>query len=177
MIFNSFWITLTELLVVPGTRSTSHISAPGYQHYLHVIQTFSGFWQNKKKMYLLSLSFFQYSGMTKQQNPLDDKFFSYYWLTVSLAFWTGLGLVCFYGISTLVGYLMPDPLYIYIYIYMICFGWVLRHINHSRLFNTKFSLYIYIKCTVVHRQTCFVLSELFSVARQVRFPKLGSKPG
>ena len=30
---------------------------------------------------------------------------------------------------------------------------------------------------VIHRQTCFVLSELFSEARQARFPKLGSKPG
>ena len=28
MIFNPFWITLTELLVVPGTSSTSPISAP-----------------------------------------------------------------------------------------------------------------------------------------------------
>ena len=30
---------------------------------------------------------------------------------------------------------------------------------------------------VIHRQTCFVQSELFSVVRQARFPKLGSKPG
>ena len=28
---------------------------------------------------------------------------------------------------------------------MIWFGWVLWHINHCRLFNTKFSLYIYTK--------------------------------
>ena len=28
---------------------------------------------------------------------------------------------------------------------MILFGWVLRHINHCRLFNAKSSLYIYIK--------------------------------
>ena len=28
---------------------------------------------------------------------------------------------------------------------MIWFGWVLWHINHCRLFNAKFSLYIYIK--------------------------------
>ena len=34
-------------------------------------------------------------------------------------------------------------------------------------------IYIYI---VIHRQACFVLSELFSVARQARFLKLGSKP-
>ena len=36
------------------------------------------------------------------------------------------------------------------------------------------TLYIYI---VIHRQTCFVLSELFSVARQAKFPKVGAKPG
>ena len=28
---------------------------------------------------------------------------------------------------------------------MIWLGWVLWHINHRRLFNAKFSLYIYIK--------------------------------
>ena len=27
---------------------------------------------------------------------------------------------------------------------MIWFGWVLRHINHGRLFNAKTSLYIYL---------------------------------
>ena len=31
----------------------------------------------------------------------------------------GFGLVGFYVISTIVGYLMPNPLYIYIYIYYI----------------------------------------------------------
>ena len=30
--------------------------------------------------------------------------------------------------------------------YIICLGWVLWHINHCRLFNAKFCLYIYIKC-------------------------------
>ena len=29
---------------------------------------------------------------------------------------------------------------------------------------------------VIHRQTCFVLSELFSVTRQARLPKVRSKP-
>ena len=38
------------------------------------------------------------------------------------------------------------------------------------------TLYIYIYI-VIHRQICFVLSELSSVARQARFPKLRSKPG
>ena len=28
---------------------------------------------------------------------------------------------------------------------MIWFGWILWHINHCRIFNAKFSLYIYIK--------------------------------
>ena len=38
-------------------------------------------------------------------------------------------MVGFYGISTIVDYIMPNSLYtyiyIYIYIYMIRFGWVL----------------------------------------------------
>ena len=54
------------------------------------------------------------------------------------------GSVGFYGISTIVGYLMPNPLYTYI-LNMIWFSWVLWHINHCRLFNAKSSLYIYIK--------------------------------
>ena len=33
----------------------------------------------------------------------------------------GFGLVGFYGISTIEGYLMPTPVYIYIYIYKTCF--------------------------------------------------------
>ena len=55
------------------------------------------------------------------------------------------GLVGFYGISTIVGYLMLNPLYTYILnIYnLIWFG--LRHINYCGLFNAKSSLYIYIK--------------------------------
>ena len=90
------------------------------------------------------------------------------------------GLVGFYGISTIVGYSMPNPLYTYIlnwvnrvsipatgryclatlmssdrtkqiclwmtieiYIKCIWFGWVLWHINHYRLFNTKYTLHIY----------------------------------
>ena len=48
------------------------------------------------------------------------------------------GLVGFYGISTIVGYLMPNPLYTYI-------------LNIS---------------IVIHRQICFVLSKLISVVRQ-----------
>ena len=37
-----------------------------------------------------------------------------------------------------------------------------------------YNIYIYI---VINRQTCLVLSEFFSVARQAKFPMLGSKPG
>ena len=49
------------------------------------------------------------------------------------------------GISTIVGYLMPNPLYTYILnIYdLVWLG--LWHINHCGLFNAKSSLYIYIK--------------------------------
>ena len=41
-----------------------------------------------------------------------------------------LGFICFYGISTHLGYLMPNPSYTYILDYMIWFGWVLWHISH-----------------------------------------------
>ena len=69
---------------------------------------------------------------------------------------TWFGCVEFYGISTIMGYLMLNLLYTYILnrydwvglgfmAYMIWFGLVLWHINHSRLFNAKSSLYVYIK--------------------------------
>ena len=35
----------------------------------------------------------------------------------------GFGLVGFYGILTIVGYLMPNPVYIYIYIYIYDLVW------------------------------------------------------
>ena len=56
-------------------------------------------------------------------------------------------MVWFYGISTIIGYLMPNPLYTYIFNIkdLVWFGLVLWHINHCRLFNAKSSLYIYIK--------------------------------
>ena len=59
----------------------------------------------------------------------------------------GFGWVGFYGIPTIVGYLMPNPPYTYILnIYdLVWLGWVLWHINHCRLFNAKSSLYIYIE--------------------------------
>ena len=53
------------------------------------------------------------------------------------------GAVGFYGISTIAGYLRPNPLYA-LYIKYIWFGWVLWHINHCSLFIAKFSLYIFI---------------------------------
>ena len=62
--------------------------------------------------------------------------------------WTQkIGLVGFYGISTIIGYLMPNPLYTYILdIYdLVWFGLVLWHINHCWLFNAKSSLYIHIR--------------------------------
>ena len=57
------------------------------------------------------------------------------------------GLVWFYGISTLVGYLMPNPLYTYILDNMIWCDWVSWHISPCRLFNGKSFLNIYIKYT------------------------------
>ena len=53
------------------------------------------------------------------------------------------GLVEFYGISTLVGYSMLNPLYTYksnIYD-LVWFSLVLWYINDCRLFNAKSSLY------------------------------------
>ena len=43
----------------------------------------------------------------------EDLFFFFCFITWEVWF----DLVGFYGISTIVGYLMPNPLYIYIYIY------------------------------------------------------------
>ena len=54
------------------------------------------------------------------------------------------GFVWFYGISTIVGYLMPNPLYTYILSIYIKFVWVRWHINYCRIFNGNASLYIYL---------------------------------
>ena len=53
------------------------------------------------------------------------------------------GLVGFYGISTIGGYLMLNP--VYTYTSNIWFGWVLWHINYCRLFNAKASSYTLVK--------------------------------
>ena len=47
------------------------------------------------------------------------------------------GLICFEGISTIVGYLMPFIFYTCIEYVWFWFGWVLWHINHCRLFNAN----------------------------------------
>ena len=57
----------------------------------------------------------------------------------------GFGLVGFYGILTIVGYLMLNPLNTFILNTYDLVRLVLWHINHCRLFNAKSSLYIYIK--------------------------------
>ena len=49
-----------------------------------------------------------------------------------------------------------------------------RKYYHSIFPSLSFYIYIYI---VIHRQIYFVRSELISVARRARFPKLRSKPG
>ena len=53
------------------------------------------------------------------------------------------GLVWFYGISTITGYLMPNPLYTYkLNIYgLVWFCWVLWHVSYCGLFKAKFYLY------------------------------------
>ena len=47
-------------------------------------------------------------------------------------------LFWFYGISTFVGYLMPNP----VYTYTLHIDLILWQINHWKLFNTKAGLYI-----------------------------------
>ena len=49
-----------------------------------------------------------------------------------------MGWLVFYDISTLVGYSMPNPIFIW-------FGLVLWDINHYWLFKAKSCFYIYIK--------------------------------
>ena len=72
------------------------------------------------------------------------------------------GLVWFYGISTIVGYIMPNPLYTYILIY-ICFGLIWWHLNHCRLFNAKSSLYTFIK------YMCFSLVWFYGISTIVGY--------
>ena len=60
------------------------------------------------------------------------------------------GLVWFYSISTIVGYLMPNPFYTYI---LNIYGLVwlaFRVINHCRLFIAKSFSYIYIYIYMIH---------------------------
>ena len=53
------------------------------------------------------------------------------------------GLVGFYGISTIVGYLMPKSGFFWL-------GWLLWHINHFWSFNAKSCFHIYIKYIWFH---------------------------
>ena len=55
------------------------------------------------------------------------------------------GLVGFYGISAIIGYVMPNPFYTCISNIYDWFGWVLWHIRQHRLSNAKSFLYIYLK--------------------------------
>ena len=50
------------------------------------------------------------------------------------------------------------------------FNWTAGH-TYGAIHGEVQNIYI-----VIHRKICFVLSELFSVAKQARFPTLGSKP-
>ena len=89
---------------------------------------------NIKSVKIDCLSFMAYQHLFNAKSSLYI-YIKYIWF----------GLVGFYGISTIAGYLMPNPLLHIYQIYMIWFGWVLWHINHCRLFDAKSSLYIYIK--------------------------------
>ena len=78
-------------------------------------------------------------GISTSCRSFNAKFYLYIYIK-----YIWFGLVGFYGISTLVGHLMLNPIYTYFVIHMIGFGWVLWHINPCRSFNAKFYLYIYI---------------------------------
>ena len=60
-----------------------------------------------------------------------------------------ISFVRFYGTSTIVGYLMLNHLFTYILnIYdLVWFGLVLWYNSHCRLFNARFSIFIYNKHT------------------------------
>ena len=59
------------------------------------------------------------------------------------------GLVWFHDKSTIVGYLMPNPVYTYILniLDLVWFGLVSLPINHCTLFNAK-SIFIYINSSI-----------------------------
>ena len=60
----------------------------------------------------------------------------------------GFARVGFYGISTIVGYLMPNPLYIYIYIYIyVCM--ICKHILCLSSFYTQLIGFKYCNITVI----------------------------
>ena len=66
-------------------------------------------------------------------------------LYMSLKYVIWFGWVGFYGISTIVGYLMPDLVHTLSIKYMIWLGLILWHINHCRLFNAKYRSYMSIR--------------------------------
>ena len=95
---------------------------------------------------------FSVIGKSRQENftnefvltsPVEPSMSNLLTSSIILLFIIWFGLVWFYSISTIVGYLIPNPLYTYI-LHIYEFGWVLWHINHYRLFNAKSSLCIYI---------------------------------
>ena len=77
--------------------------------------------------------------------------------------------VGFYGISTLVGYSMPNTLYTYILRIYVCLGWALWHINPCWLFNAKYSLYIYIKDICLLRLGFMAYQPLLVIQCQILF--------
>ena len=74
-------------------------------------------------------------------------------------------------------------IYIYIYIYMCVYLHMSIFVYMGisvQLTACKIDTYVYVYIYIYivnHRQICFVLSELISVARHISFPLQGSKPG
>ena len=92
----------------------------------------------KSSLYILNIRFGLVLWHINHCRLFNAKSYSYIYIQ-----YIGFVLVEFYGISSIVGCLMPNPFHTYIW-----FGLVLWHINRCRLFNAKSSLYIYIKCMI-----------------------------
>ena len=85
-----------------------------------------------------SFFFFRYKILWMKKNIISSRTGENCWGKHLVDYLNWFGWVLWH----MLGYLMPNPLYIK---YMIWFRFVLWHINHYRLFNANSSLYIYIK--------------------------------
>ena len=67
-------------------------------------------------------------------------------------------------------------IYVYTYIYISRHVYIYIYIERERERHTHTYIYIYIYIKRRSRTDCFVVSQLFSVARHARYPKMRLKP-